>query len=139
MQTLKELYLTVFVLFFRFAKESWSDATNAWKGTAGVTLFQWTIVGGTIFWIAAFTATDISGLSQLTFYILCFGSYFLNYHFLVVRGYGTGFEHAFGQFEARKKRLLLIGGVLLVVLSYGFAFASAVALRPESPAIQQSL
>lgn len=135
MQTLKELYLTVFVLFFRFAKQSWSDHTNACKGAAGITLFQWTLLGSAILWISAFTGTDISGLSKLTFYILCFGSYLLNYRFLVLRGYGMEFERAFGHFEARKRRLLIIGGLVLVVLSYGVAFASAVALRPDKPAL----
>jgi hypothetical protein len=132
MQTLKELYLTVFVLFFRFARQSWSDDMNAWKATAWITLFQWALVGGGILWIAALAGYPrLTGLSQLSFLILWFVTYFLNHRVLVIHGYGVKFERHFGQLESRKKTLLVTTAILVTVVSFAFAFWTVVALRPK--------
>jgi hypothetical protein len=132
MQTLKELYLTVFVLFFRFAKQSWSNDMNAWKATAAVTLVQWTLLGAAILWIAAFAGySHLSGISRLSFFAVFLITYLFNYRTLVAQGYGSQFEQQFGQFGTRKKTVLIIAGLAIVVFSFAFAFATVVALRPK--------
>lgn len=132
MNSLKELYLTVFVLFYRFAKNSWSRELNGWKAAAGVTLLQWCVAGSLLLWAVDLGGYgNVTGITRSTMFLIWFATYFLNYHALVVRGSGIRFETAFEALEPRKRIILRVAGTGLIIVGFGFAFLSACALAPH--------
>ena len=116
MKTLKELYLSVFLLFFRFAERSWSSETNAAKGAVGITMVLSAIVTVIAFWISRMIGhNNLPDLSKFGFFAFWFAVYLCNYWVLVAKGYGTTFEFEFRQFDKKRQRIILSMGATVIV------------------------
>jgi hypothetical protein len=132
--SLKEIYLSLFVLFFRINKGAWPEYVKAdeHKGVAGITLLQGSLA------IAASNFTQVLAGHQIVLDagaagLMVLPVYFLNSYFLVERGAGTAFEKEFSGF-ARKKQttlylvataitLLIVAALVLSIAVYRSAFA----------------
>jgi hypothetical protein len=123
---IKDIYLTVFVLFFRIGQNSWSFQSNAAKGVAGVSWFQFMLLIGFTAWLYYATGSKLLlRVPPAAFYILFGIVCLVNYYALVTRGYGTKFESEFQTFGSRRRSLLIASGIGAITLSMGFAFFSA--------------
>jgi len=126
METLREVYLTVFVLFFRIGQHSWSVTTNAAKGAAGITWLQFMLLITGSAWLYFFTGDRrLITISSPLFYVSFGAIYLLNYYTLVARQTGLRFESAFKTMRSRHRSLLVVTGVGFIVFSFGLALFSA--------------
>lgn len=125
MQTVKELYLAIFVIFFRFAQGSWARDMNAWKGVIGITVFQLSIIGTVAYLGSALAGKPIPEISRLTYTVVALGLYVANYHMLVVRRFGTDFESELDRVPKARRIRLFIGGTLVFLIAFGALLLSA--------------
>jgi len=126
MERLREVYLTVFVLFFRIGQHSWSATTNAAKGAAGITWLQFMLLITVAAWLYFFTGDRrLITISSPLFYVLFGAIYLLNYYTLVARQTGLRFESAFKTMGSRHRSLLVVTSVGFIVFSFGLALVSA--------------
>ena len=124
---LKELYLTVFTLGFRLGKKGGWDRISMGLGLI-------LNMGNGVLLISLIIIFSLSGIRQCIeihekniikidpSWELCsvVAIYYVNFYILVTSGYGTRFEREFDNIEKRKKKLLLISGILLVVATMVF-------------------
>lgn len=118
---IKDVYLTCFTLFYRFACKRWSHPSNVGKGVGGVTLVEGILLMMIAAWIEIYYGKRfILNNGRLTMWIAFVVLAILNWHFLVARAYGIKFEREFSKFErARRLRLILnCVTVLLVLLAF---------------------
>lgn len=126
-----ELYLSVFVLFYRIAAGLWPKAFNAdaHKGVAGLTMVEG------LFALSIYSWLEIAMRRRFEVNPLLIGAalaliYFCNNHFLVGRGIGIKFENRFSEFP-RIKRIVLRLGALGVVLIAATAFYLSMAMHQK--------
>jgi hypothetical protein len=126
MKWVTDIYLSVFVLFFRIGRNSWSYTSNAAKAVAGITWIQLMLLVGVIAWLYYFTGVKLLlAIPRPVFYI-SFGIITLvNYYTLVTRQVGTLFESEFSNFAYRRRSLLIATSIAVVIGSLGFALLSA--------------
>ena len=125
-ESIKNIYFTVFLLFFRFCRKAWSYEMNVIKGVGGVTLVETWLLVGIIAW--SYYATGNKSLLKIpkSTFLLCFLLLaVLNYYALTAKGRAVEFDTEFSKFGDRKRVLLIVAGIGLIVLSLVFAFASA--------------
>ena len=135
MKWFTDIYLSVFVLFFRIGQNSWSPMTNTAKAVGGVTWLQFTFLVGLIAWLYYFTGDRLLlSMSRPTGYILFGIIYLLNYYLLVTRHAGTRFELDFRVFAYRRRFTLLTASIALVIICFGFALFSAYYVHAYGPA-----
>lgn len=126
MRRLREVYLSVFVLFYRYFAGQWSATMNAHKGVAGVSIVQGVIVITLENWIGAFTGRRLE-LDRWVLWIVIVLIYAANYYFLVIGGTGVAFEKQFGTFPKSKQitlRLAAIGIFLATGIIFFFSAAA---------------
>lgn len=134
MNLLREVYLTVFVLFFRLGQNSWSQASNVAKGVAGITWLQFMILIGAIAWLYFFTGNKVLLAIPRLAFVISFGLVAaINYYTLVTCQRGTRFEKEFKTLEHRQRSLLLAGGLAFILFSFGFALISASYVHAHGP------
>jgi hypothetical protein len=120
MQYIATGYLAIFVLFFRFAKRSWSSEANAAKGAAGVTVVISALVTAAGFWIGRLAGHEhLPRISKIGFFASWFVIYLINYWLLVAKRHGTDFERQFRHFDRRRRILLLTSGWTIVAVAIG--------------------
>lgn len=135
MNWIKEVYLSVFVLFFRIGRNSWSYTNNAAKAVAGITWIQLMLLVGVIAWLYYFTGIRLLLAIPRPVFYLSFGIITLvNYYTLVTRQVGTLFESEFSNFEYRRRSLLIAASIAVVIGSLGFALLSANYVQAYGPA-----
>src|SRR5438876_11170190 len=104
---IREVYLSVFVLFFRIGQNSWSYTSNVAKAVAGVTWLHLMLLIGLIAWLYFFRGDKLLlAIPRPAFYILFGILTLLNYYTLVTREAGTRFEAQFRTFGHRHRFLL---------------------------------
>ena len=114
-ETANELYLSIFVLFFRLSSSRWSQEMNAYKAVAGTSWVHLLLL--------FILAEGVQMLSSRRFFSgpweVLIGSlaiFAVNYYDLIVRGRGTAFERDFAAFS-RRKRWALLGFAAAVLAS----------------------
>jgi len=125
---LKELYLTGFLLGFKFAKDRWPFPVNIGKGVAGVTLIEAFILLGIQSWIEIHRGTrfhDNDWKSWIAFLALSLP----NYYALVTLGHGIKFEREFAHLKKSKKILLLVSFTALMLATILFTIYSVSAYQ----------
>lgn len=134
MKLVKEVYLSVFVLFFRIGQNSWSFTSNAAKAVAGITWLQFTLLIGLTAWLYYFTGNKLFlAASRPAFYLLFGIICLVNYYVLVTRAAGTHFVSEFRTFEYRRRSILVATSIALVIFSFGFALFSAYYVHAYGP------
>jgi hypothetical protein len=132
MHSIKNIYFTVFLLFFRFCHKAWSHEMNINKGVVGVTIVQGWLLVGTNTWLYYATGNKSLMAIPKPFFFLFFALLFaLNYYALVRHGRAEEFNGEFSKFPTRRKVFLIAAGVGLILLSFGFMFVSASYIRPH--------
>jgi hypothetical protein len=117
----KELYLTYFTLFFRFACDRWTRPSNLGKGVAGVTAIEAVILMVITAWIEIYIGTKFFfGINRWIIGIAFFALCLPNYYILVTRGHGIGFEREFSHLEKSRKNLLLASCAVIVLAIVAF-------------------
>jgi hypothetical protein len=134
MNWLKEVYLSVFVLFFRIGRNSWSFATNAAKGAAGITWLQFMLLIALTAWLYYFTGNRrLVSVSNPVLLALFGVTYLINYYILVAREAGTRFESAFTTLGHRHRFVLVAASVAFVLFSFGLALFSGYYVHANGP------
>ena len=125
---LKEFYLSVFVLWLRIARGTWSPTSkgDAYRGAAGITLVELLLVL-TISNVVHVVVGRRLVFGEYDAGIAAFCLYWINAHFLVRRGAGISFDEEFSGFE-RKKQLALYAVATAITLSAVVSFLLSVTL-----------
>jgi hypothetical protein len=117
MRSLKELYLSIFVLFFRISR--WRGSMKARTAAAGLTIVEGLLAVSLSTWVAAATHQLVEVNRWIiggAFVVL----YLLNDQFLVDQGRGVAFEKQFSSFPAAKRTVLYLAAIG-IVLATGIA------------------
>jgi len=124
MRPVKELYLSIFVLFYGMS--GWEGRLKADTASIGVSV----VVGllAVAFWALIQTATHqyVAFNSRWIFGGAGVAIFVLNNYFLVVRGRGVAFEKQFRSFS-KSKRIILYLAAIGFVVAIGIAFYLSVA------------
>jgi hypothetical protein len=134
MAWIREVYLGIFVLFFRIGQNSWSYTSNVAKAVAGITWLHLMLLIGLIAWLYFFSGDKLLlAIPRPAFYILFGILTLLNYYTLVTRGVGTRFEAQFASFGHRHRVLLLATSLAIIVCTFGFAIFSGYYVHAHGP------
>jgi hypothetical protein len=122
----KELYLSVFVLFFRIGAGQWPSYMNAdaHKGVAGVTIIEVLLVASLINWIQIIGGHRLE-LNRWMPGIAAVVLYCANYYFFVVRGSGIAYEREFSGFRKGKRIALRLAVIVILLVTLAVFFSSA--------------
>ncbi len=123
MRSLKELYLSIFVLFYRLSgwdgrmkASTASICVSVVEGVLALTIWSW-------MQIAIHQYIELNHWLVMIFFFLIAGP---GDYFLVVRGHGIAFEKQFYSFSKRKRIALYVSAIGIVVMT-GIAFYLSVA------------
>lgn len=117
----KEIYLTCFTLFYRFACKRWSHGSNVGKGLGGVVLIESICLIVIASWIEIYSgARFLLTQGKMTVWAVILIIAVPNFYALVVRDHGIKFEREFSHLEkGRRLRLVLnCAAVLLILLAF---------------------
>ena len=116
----KELYLSVFVLFFRIGASNWSADVNEFKGAAGISVVECALAIIVYGWAQMFLGYH-SVLNRWFMAVSFIAVYGINYYALVVRNVGIDFEKRFNTFS-RGRQIFLYSVAIGIVLAIGILF-----------------
>jgi hypothetical protein len=123
---LREIYLSIFVAFFRIGQRRWSSDMNRYKAAVGTSLFHGFLLMGVSAWVAYyFAGTRLPNIPSLTFCGVFVAFYALHCYVFIRRRYGIAFEHTFRSFERPRQIRLLAVARLLIAASWAFVLGSA--------------
>src|ERR1041385_3294162 len=108
MLPLRELYLSIFVLFFRISR--WRGDMKARAAAGLLSIIEGSLVASLVMWSEVGMGQHVPmkrWVGGIGFVIL----YLLNDHFLVDRGRGTAFEQQFRSFRATKQTILYVAAI----------------------------
>jgi hypothetical protein len=112
MRPLKEIYLSVFVLFFRISR--WRGSMKARTAALGLTVVEGFLAMSFGTWIASAVHQNIEvnrWIIGIAFVVL----YSLNDYFLVDQGRGVAFEKQFRNFPSAKRTVLYLAAISIVL------------------------
>lgn len=121
----RQLYLSIYVLFFRLVRGAWPAAmrAEAYNGAFGITLLGFFLFVTVGIWLELLTGSTLflMGYVLFPFSMLLFAG---NVFFLIKKGYGTEFESEFTNMPDKKRKTLkalatsiVVGVVALFVYS----------------------
>jgi hypothetical protein len=121
---LKEIYLSVYVLFFRIGGGQWPSHVNAdaHKGVAGVAVVEGILLITLVDWIQSIAGNF--GIGRWVPGIVGVVIYAINYYFLVIQGNGVAFEKQFGSLPKSKRLTLRLVAVGIFVATLALYFAA---------------
>lgn len=137
-QFLKDLYLTTFTLGYKSGiAGGWQRVNHRFgikmdqgKGVLLVTLVELFLLKGIESCIEIHTGTKFTFDSPVgVVIIISFAIYYANYYPLIIRGYGTRFEHDFNSLKRPRKIILVISFAVLLTASIAFCIYSDSAYR----------
>jgi len=114
MRSLKEMYLSIFVLFFRISR--WRGSMKARTAAGGLTIVEGLLAISLSAWVAAATHQLVEvnrWIIGAAFVVL----YLLNDHFLVDQGRGIAFVEQFRSFPAGKRTVLYLAAAGVVLMT----------------------
>ena len=117
-RALKELYLSVFVIFYRVAAGLWPATFNAdaHKGVAGLSAVEGLLGLSAFAWLQVLASRRFE-LNPLIIGAIFLLLYFVNNFFLVSRRAGVEFNTEFNRFSVVKRTLLCAGAIAVVITS----------------------
>jgi hypothetical protein len=129
MRQLNEIYLSVYVLFFRIGAGQWPSHVNAdaHKGVAGVAVVEIILLITLLDWIQSLSGHF--GINRWVPGIAAVVIYAINYYFLVIRGNGVAFEKQFGSFRKSKRLTLRLAAIGISVVTLALYFAAHESLK----------
>ncbi|HEV2434594.1 MAG TPA: hypothetical protein VG077_01215 [Verrucomicrobiae bacterium] len=121
----KEIYLTAFIIFFRFRGSAWSPEWNAGKSVSVLAFIEEAFLLGIVSWLEVLAGERFvphlpKGAIAIAFVALCA----TNHYLLVIRGYGIRFEQEFTRFKKTKKYLLVTSCIAIIVAVITFSIYS---------------
>lgn len=122
MSLLREVYLSIFVLFYRYFGGNMSESSKAMRGSVGLMLFQailaLDLLGfACIWWHQKFKPNPVVAM------LLAAALYGLNYYVLVVKGSGVNFEKQYRAFSQQKRIALRLVALTFFVGAWVLFFA----------------
>jgi len=122
-RALKEVYLSLFVLFFRIGANQWPPSwnVNPEKATAAMTMVQVILAGTLNFWVDIIVGHRVE-VSEILSVPLVIAVYLVNRYFLVTKGYGTRFERQFDSIPRHKRLALGFGSIGILVAIVGIFY-----------------
>ena len=120
----KEIYLTIFILFYRVGSSDWPEATNRSKGAVGVSMVAISLIVGTLDFVCTLAGKRIIAMPKWAMYLFCFVIWLLNFYALVIRRHGLKFETEFNKFSKLKRNVLRVAGIVVFLGSIGFLIYS---------------
>lgn len=132
MQTIKDIYYSVFSVFFRASSSDWSESMNCWRGVLGVTLVEWALIMLFNIWFQYFTQVNLLfQVGKIGFNVLLVLSFCLNYYILVTRGTGVEFQHGLSALNAAQRRRSVITGSVFTGVAIGLLLFSFYLAKPH--------
>jgi hypothetical protein len=123
---LRDIYLSIFVAFFRIGQRNWSSDMNRYKAAVGMSLFHAFLLMAASAWLAYFVRhARLPNIPRLTFCGAFVAFYALHCYVFIRRRYGIAFEHAFRSFERPRQIRLLAAAWLLFAASWAVVVGSA--------------
>jgi hypothetical protein len=121
MRGIADIYLSIFVLFFRVSR--WRTSSKASSAVVGVAVVDYVLALSLVIWAAIMTGHPLKlspWVVGIIFLIFCSA----NYRFLVIRSHGVAFEKQFCGFQKSKQTTLLsvAAGILLATVAI-FSFS----------------
>jgi len=114
MRLLKEVHLSIFVLFYRMSR--WTSNMKAYSAVAGVSIVECVLAIS-----FATLAQLITGYrfewNRLVAGIAILSLFLVNSHFLADRGSGIVFEKEFRNFTTAKRTILYLAAIGIVLMS----------------------
>lgn len=128
--TLREIYLSIFVVFYRVLGGLWPTEFNAdaHKGSTGITFVECLLVFSLFDWMQISIGHRVE-INPLIAGIAAATLYFTNNYFLVSRGSGIAFEKQFNHFGLRKRIALRLCGIAVVLAAILSIYVSTTAYR----------
>lgn len=122
----KELYLTGFVIFYRIPSKKNIDYRLG--AALGVVAFvQSFILMGVACGIEIFIGGKLPELSRQEFLIIPLMIFFVNMYFISYRRYGIEFDKKFDKLDKSRKRLLIIGSIVFILVAIAFGVCMGIA------------
>jgi len=137
-QFLKELYLTVFVLGYRFnIAGGWAPLNprlgvlmDQTKGAFAVSIIVILTLAGIEMYVQFLLGRKFAFDDSLLDVVAALAIYFVNLHLLVTRGHGVRFEREFNNLKKSRKILLVTVSITLMLAGVAFAlYVRSVYLR----------
>jgi cytochrome c biogenesis factor len=126
MRVLKELYLSIFVMFYRMSR--WRGSMKARTAASGLTIVEGFFATGIGLWVAAPKHQFIRTSGWIVAFALVL-LYLLNDYLLVDQGRGIAFEQEFRGFPLVKRTLLYVVAVGIALSSVAVIFVSIISYR----------
>jgi hypothetical protein len=126
---IKELYNSIFVLFFRLGAGQWPKEMNAdvHKGVAGVSVLEIMLLMSAFSWIQIFLGQQLQ-LNPLLLGTAVFALYTFNYYLLHLSG-GIAFEKQFSHLKKERRIALLSWAVVVILMAIVILSFSVVRFR----------
>jgi len=126
---IRELYLALFVLFFRLDVRRWPSYANAnangYNGALGISLVETFAALSVLFWFEIVSGYRFGLDSRLGLVALgIFAVYFTNLYFLIDRARGVALEREFACLSRRKRVALLAAAAAIFVASAAVFYLS---------------
>ncbi len=128
MRALKDLYFSIFVVFYKYSADHWSADMNAMKGVTGISIFQALLAFCVSTWVEIFTGQRFK-LDSWLIWMFIIPLWLTNYYYLVTRGSGVEFEKRFASFERVKRNTLYALAVGFLLVTTGVLIFSTVVYR----------
>jgi hypothetical protein len=123
---IKEVYLTMFIFFFRIS--TWPLRTKTAITAGMIAVIESWVLFGMALWIAIFAGAKVSPpMTRCIGVVAMTGLYIAN--LIVARHYVPEFDHKFVDFKNSKKALLLTGSVVLMIAAIAFCLYSGSTYR----------
>jgi hypothetical protein len=121
----RELYFSVFMLFYSYFSSRWSRHMNAVKGATGVSFIEGLLflsVGG---WVEMIRHSHLP-LDRGILVLISLAIYAGNIYMLVIRGHGIAFELEFRNFRKSKRMALYAAAIVVILVTAGIFCLSAI-------------
>lgn len=130
MNYLKEVYLTLFVVFYRVFANAWTPGINAWKGVGGVTVLEaLVIISASSSLNLSLGAQAVEGIEKWMIVLGTVALFFANYFVLIARSHGLRFEREFADLDRSKKTALIATTAVVLIAILAAFIVSGVAHR----------
>jgi hypothetical protein len=130
MRGVRELYLSLFVLFFRIGAGQWPAFMNAdaFNGVTGLTVIESFFALSVSGWIESVAGRHLD-LNRWEIVIAVLAIFCANYYFLIFKGVGVAFEKEFNHFPKSKRVALRLAAIGIVLAIGVFFFLSGIVFR----------
>ncbi len=121
---IRELYFSVFMLFYSYFSRQWSQHMNAVKGAVGISLIECLLLMSAMGWIEIIRHSHLK-FDRWVFAAITAAICIANISVLVTHGAGLEFRSEFERFSKTKQVALYISAIAIVLITAAtFSFSA---------------